>query len=365
MAYTIERLELAKKLFLKRKSPITPEPTRRQYSLRKRSSAQSTLTSWLDEDGTDDYDPKVERAQLLKRKRASKSDNHSPKRKKPPRSLIIKVHMESEAGRAYLASLPIYQDDQPDHNGSQPQPQSSPSSPPPLPPTTPPPPSPPTPTYPLPKTIKTSLVHPINIEHTPPPDSSLPCHWCTSPIYGILGLGPRTVQVLDYGDGTYLEISGDHAAEKRQSSRMCVTCALERIHILRCPAHRIIPLRGVDVETFDFGGAYEGLATAFGMYAGETVGMNTTWCALCPNPAFFGCATKQTTNVYLEELGEGNEEVGCGLVVCERCEVLMGWFGGDLGQVVRRNEMDDPDNGCRADVEFLVPGNWLYRRYVG
>ncbi|OOF99551.1 hypothetical protein ASPCADRAFT_1227 [Aspergillus carbonarius ITEM 5010] len=103
MEYTPETLERAKRLFLHPlTTPNSTPPDRYRYSLRKRSSTTAVLTSWLDEDCTDDYDPKVERA-LLRQKRSSKRPKQRP-------SLIVTM----QAGKDFLASLSIYQDDLPD-----------------------------------------------------------------------------------------------------------------------------------------------------------------------------------------------------------------------------------------------------------
>ncbi|PWY71682.1 hypothetical protein BO70DRAFT_389544 [Aspergillus heteromorphus CBS 117.55] len=329
MAYTLSRLALAKRLFLKPKTPTAPSSTpQHQYSLRKRS-AQPPLTSFLDEDDTDDYDPKVERA-LLRRKRICK-----PPKGSVSRSLIVKLQMASEDAKGFLASFPLSQDDDDQNEMTTGMDFDGDAPPIPI----------PTPTYPLLRTITTSLPHPIDPFYLPPEDGTLPCHFCSSPSYGILGLGPRCIEILDYGNGHWLEIGGAEA-NAHAPSRMCVTCALERVHIVECKRHHIVPLKGWRVEGFDFEAAYRSLP-------------NNPWCSLCPNPAFFGCAARQTGNVYLEPV---DGEVGCGLLLCESCEVWMRVLKGDLKAVVDRNQIEDPLDGCRADVEFLMPGNWLWGR---
>ncbi|GKZ74051.1 hypothetical protein AnigIFM50267_011290 [Aspergillus niger] len=121
--HLLSRLAQAKRLFLKPKpkrrrtqqqTTTKKKPTiTRDYSLRKRPPPASTpttiFTSWRDEeDSTDDedYDPRIERAYLKRKKplKRTKIENSS---------LIVKIklNMESESGKAFLASLGMYQDD--------------------------------------------------------------------------------------------------------------------------------------------------------------------------------------------------------------------------------------------------------------
>ncbi|EAW14314.1 putative C6 finger domain protein [Aspergillus clavatus NRRL 1] len=211
-------------------------------------------------------------------------------------------------------------------------------------------------------TIQTSLAHPVNFTYEPPSDGSSPCHWCSNFAYGIMGLGKRTVEVIDFGDGRYVEVGGGHVSEGHEPSRMCVICALERIHVVNCPGHRIVPLRGYKVETFDFKAAYNSMVPV----PGQTPKRTNPWCSLCPNPAFFGCGTLQTVNKYQEPVAPSSPDVkGCGLLLCDRCELLMRAFRGDLTKVVAKNEQGNAEFGSRADVNYILPGNDLYRCYTG
>ncbi|GLB06822.1 hypothetical protein AtubIFM57258_002139 [Aspergillus tubingensis] len=129
----LTRLALAKRLFLKprpkrrrtqqttttKKKPTATPPTR-EYSLRKRPPPVTTpttiLTSWRDEDDStddDDYDPRIERAYLKRKKPAKRAKTENGNL-----SLIvkIKINMESEAGKAFLDTLGMYQDDNDDND---------------------------------------------------------------------------------------------------------------------------------------------------------------------------------------------------------------------------------------------------------
>ncbi|PWY89424.1 hypothetical protein BO94DRAFT_623438 [Aspergillus sclerotioniger CBS 115572] len=404
--------------------PSSTPPDRRRYSLRKRPSTTAVLTSWLDEDCTDDYDPKIERA-LLRQKRSSKRPKQRP-------SLIVTMQADKE----FLASLPIYQDDidMPDASDTAPDttdhkhsPKPEESKPQPckpcqdagavcslvenpdafpceqcvvnfvpcdsIPPETHPPfqintqhdetnsskqdnvlkpgdanpapdpittttakePSPlppetiPQPPIPIPipsttsppttRTIHTSLTHPITFLTNP---LSLPCHFCTNFTYGLLGTGPpQTIEVLDLTRGTYIPLSPPNPPPL---TRICPTCSLTRLHILRCPTKHtpILPIKNFSPTTFDFAAAYTTLTTT-------PPRMTNPWCSLCPNPAIFGCGAPQTETIYLEKVVDRKsvEAKGCGLLLCERCEVLMRVLGGRVEEVVKRNERDDGVDGGR------------------
>lgn len=211
------------------------------------------------------------------------------------------------------------------------------------------------------RTIKTSFAHPIDFAYQPPEDGSAPCNWCDNFAYGFIGLGSKTVDVIDYGDGQYIEMGRGHS-ESHPPSRMCIACALERVHIMRCAGHRIVPLKGYDVNTFDFEAAYCTLVPV----PDQPPTMSNPWCSLCPNPAFHGCGTIQTRNKYQEAVTASSIEAKrCGLLLCEQCAALMEECNGNLDEVAGRNRQEDAEFGSRADVDYVLPGNQLYRLYCG
>ncbi|KAH2335112.1 hypothetical protein KXW30_003369 [Aspergillus fumigatus] len=200
--------------------------------------------------------------------------------------------------------------------------------------------------------IHTSLAHPVNFAYEPPPDGTNPCHWCSNFVYGIMGLGRRAVEVIDFGDGRYVEMNGGHVKDGHEPSRMCVTCALERIHVVNCTRHYIIPLKGYKVDTFDFDAAYNSLIPSPGQLPKQI----SPWCSLCPNPAFFGCCTLQLVNKYQEPVKQPTSPHarGCGLLLCERCELLMRAYRGNLAKVVAKNDQANAEFGSRADVSTII-----------
>ncbi|KAE8147669.1 hypothetical protein BDV25DRAFT_168964 [Aspergillus avenaceus] len=299
-----------------------------RYSLRNRFhfATRESVTSIDDNENSLDYQST---GNLSKRRCTDRTED----------SLVVRISIHSDAGRSSLSSILSTQDqNQSDAKELSPTMSSKTME---------------TgqPNYPITRLISTSFAHPMTFDHEPPPDGSKPCHWCNNFVYGIVGLGKKMVEVVDFGNGKYLEIEDGHTSQGHEPSRMCVVCALERIHIMRCPAHRFIRLRGYSVETFDFSIAYDSLTQLPGQRPPE---QTNPWCSLCPNPAFFGCSTLQCVNKFQEPVEwSSRDAIGCGLLLC------------NLAQVTAKNEQSDPEYGSRADVIYLLPGNDMYRHYTG
>ncbi|PTU19609.1 hypothetical protein P175DRAFT_0483211 [Aspergillus ochraceoroseus IBT 24754] len=285
------------------------------------SPVQST---WIDKGEREDYNPPQER----KRPPPSNADENRPEKlaKSFEEPDLPSVSAQRPVvSEEYLHSLSMYQDEQEtdkmdDLAGFEAQIPSMPET--------------------QTQTISTFFAHPIVFDHDPK-DGSKPCHWCYNFAYGIVGLGDTTVEALNFGNGKYYELSGGHAGNDQEGTRMCTSCAKARIRIMRCPGHTIASMG--DIDSFDFEAAYESLVAV----SGQTNQAKNPWCSICPTPAFFKCETSN----------------GCGLLLCEGCKILMQGFKGDIAQVVGTNKVFDPENGNRADVVFLLPDNELYRFY--
>jgi hypothetical protein len=196
----------------------------------------------------------------------------------------------------------------------------------------------------VPKTleISTSFVHPIEFNHLPNEDGSDPCHFCSDFAYGIVGLGKRTVEVVDLGDGRYDEIRNGHSQTGHQATRMCSNCVQRRLRVVKCLSHQFVPIQGLTAESFDFRAAYDSLVPGI---IGQKRSAKNPWCSLCPTPGFFQCR--------------------CGLILCETCEIMARVFDSDLGKIVARIEAEARDlEGTRADVEFILPGNQLEKQHA-
>jgi hypothetical protein len=208
--------------------------------------------------------------------------------------------------------------------------------------------------------IRTSFVHPIDFAYKPPLDGSKPCHWCRDFTYGLLGLGEREVEVIDYRDGMgYVEASGGHVSQGREPSRMCMICALERLQIIGCRSHIVAPLDGWDESTFDLDRAFDSLEPAPGE---DHCTKKNHWCSLCTNPAFYGCiAFRQVSNLQEPTQSSSVDSIGCGLLLCGNCARMMGKCGGSLARTIKAIKLTSVE--LRADSEFLLPSGDLYQTY--
>ncbi|KAJ0426951.1 hypothetical protein BJY00DRAFT_3905 [Aspergillus carlsbadensis] len=191
--------------------------------------------------------------------------------------------------------------------------------------------------------ISTSFVHPIAFNHLPNEDGSDPCHFCSDFAFGIVGLGRRTVEMVDLGDGRYDELRNGHSQTGHQATRMCSNCVQRRLRVVRCLSHSFSPIQGLSADSFDFKAAYDSLVPGV---VGQKRTAKNTWCGLCPTPAFFRCR--------------------CGLLLCETCEIMARGFDNDLGKIVAKIEAEagDLEEGTRADVEFILPGNPLEKQHA-
>lgn len=70
--------------------------------------------------------------------------------------------------------------------------------------------------------------------------------------------------------------------------------------------------------------------------------------------------------MWLEDLGEDLERVGCGLKLCEDCAILLTECSGNLEEAVWKKMEEATSSGnefaVRADAEFLTRGGELIRR---
>lgn len=120
MAYTMARLQRAKRLFLgdnlsnrgnESLAEYLDQLSRPKYSFRKRNPrAETALSSaWIDRDDTSDYEP-TEKKTATKRKRASRMEDAGPsrstKKAAKPSRLVVKMSVKSDTGKAWLGAFP-------------------------------------------------------------------------------------------------------------------------------------------------------------------------------------------------------------------------------------------------------------------
>ncbi|KAJ5160893.1 uncharacterized protein N7482_007897 [Penicillium canariense] len=218
--------------------------------------------------------------------------------------------------------------------------------------------------------IWTDFPHPLNLIDKAPDDGSLCCHWCNNFAYGIVGLGNRNTEVLDFGGGRLIEVVDGHQGEGKEPSRMCGHCVSERLQIMQCPHDDIAPIPNLvnPQGQFNVTAAFESLAWACAAlqeptspcYGQPLPQADHPWCSLCREPAFWSCETDQATQVGCHKVGQSVNPagIGCGIVLCDYCAHYVKLFHGDLDQAVEWGK-GDPENGTefRADVNYILKGS--------
>lgn len=204
------------------------------------------------------------------------------------------------------------------------------------------------------QTLVTRFAHPIQFNYEPPTPFELSCHWCDDILYGLVGLGPIEVEVIDYRNGGgYKEIENGHRCAGHLPSRMCIKCTLARLAVAACTSHQIEPIEGVNPDAFTVS-SYQGY-----LVPGMTGFAPFEWCCICPAPASYRCLKPQEPDMLCS-----HPKDGCGLLLCERCaSFLVGKFGGVLERLIDQLKLQDGESVLRADAEFLHPRGELWRRF--
>lgn len=222
--------------------------------------------------------------------------------------------------------------------------------------------------------ISTYYPHPLTLLDM---GSIVSCHWCLNWAYGIVGLGIRNTEVLDFNTGRLIEIKDGHQGEGREPSRMCWLCASERVQIMQCPHDNITPIMNRDPKSpKDRSAAFQNLAQARAAlqeptsqcYGQPFQTVDREWCSLCQEPASWSCDSDQTA----QAARQGDSEflttvgIGCGLYLCHYCAYHVKRFRGDLDRAVAWGKQDpENENDLRADVEYILKkskGNCLRRQ---
>ncbi|KAL8661538.1 MAG: hypothetical protein Q9202_005483 [Teloschistes flavicans] len=220
---------------------------------------------------------------------------------------------------------------------------------------------------------RSRLFHPIRFNYEPPEnststnDDSLPCHFCCNPLYGLLGR----------------DFHPPSRNDSNPSTHVCVSCTLERMQILACPAHVLLPLPSMHRPTFDFGRVDDWLLTSAST-PGPHPAVDWEWCTLCPSPAAHACRCPfapiiPPPNAEAETADEGNaakdkgpsknvQGQGCGLRVCELCAAMFDeslyCFDSLVEQKVAEGDTEGDECRVRADAEVLLPEGSLARAFT-
>ncbi|KAI4213971.1 MAG: hypothetical protein LQ351_003375 [Letrouitia transgressa] len=177
--------------------------------------------------------------------------------------------------------------------------------------------------------IISRLPHPLLFNHLP--TDMTPCNWCQDIHYGLLGIIPHN--------------PSDGKVQSYGPSRMCRACTTERLAVLACDGHELMPLNGMDIESFDQGAVIDWILEEGD---GKKADTEWEWCCVCLNAAFYGCG-----HVDGEDSMDVEEDVGCGLRFCEECAIRFVENEGDLEELIR-GRMAVGRFASRADAELLL-----------
>ena len=192
------------------------------------------------------------------------------------------------------------------------------------------------------KIVRTKLCHPVKFDYIDQThDGSDPCHFCNRAAYSVIGLVEKTVEVIEWDDGSgWEEIRGGHRSEGTEPTQVCPQCTLARMRIMVCGDHALRPIAGAD-DKQDLWEATERLVEQ------DVMDM---WCSVCCNMAAWECCSAQQV-----ETGEG-----CGLALCNLCVVDLRKCNGSFEKMLQKleDELGDetaPDRllGLRADYALL------------
>ena len=221
--------------------------------------------------------------------------------------------------------------------------------------------------------IRTFWAHPVKFQHVPTAD--LPCHFCDDYRYGLQGHGVRPnvevmpstlwqnivltwTQVIAYPD-RFIEMGGGHRELGLPSTRMCINCALDRLHISRCRHTGLEDIPGLD-ESKVFTAEY--INHIIDDKPDRERKPKTAVCAICPAPANSKCCTAQRFDRFGRRLTGATSIRGCGLVLCGQCRGIV------EGQIWDMQRIDTAPRQIslplRPDREFLFAGSLLHKAYA-
>jgi hypothetical protein len=209
-------------------------------------------------------------------------------------------------------------------------------------------------------TIRTRWSHPINFRFI----AGKTCKFCRDFRYGVVGGISRIVTVIQDPSSShlqYIEIAGQ--SPQPAQTQMCVSCALDRLYIIRCPGHFFERTPALSAGTRD-----EFISNVFkGQAAPKPI---APMCSLCTRPARIRCCASQKRDKTYQDMTEPNS-VGCGLYLCGTCKCMFDRIGGKFrkGAVESytraANAAQTHSMMLRADAEFLFCDSLLQKAYVG
>jgi hypothetical protein len=194
--------------------------------------------------------------------------------------------------------------------------------------------------------IETNWAHPIEYRCSPEA-----CSFCLDFRYALFGCGVVNIQVIKIKPGVYEEIGGGHRERGIGPTKICLNCSLERLAIAKCPEHEILCIEGYLEEQFDY--------QSFLSRTAASPRAEHLTCSVCIKPACYACATRQKEDVCgLPATGEDDD--GCGLLLCRDCAGVVASCGLDMEQLERNS---GSSKRLRADRSFLLPGSDLWQAW--
>jgi hypothetical protein len=213
--------------------------------------------------------------------------------------------------------------------------------------------------------IRTSFAHPVRFNVSV--EKIDDCNFCEMPMFGFIGHFEKEVHVIRWYSGLgYTEVGGGYCEEKGPTT-MCTDCTSTRLQVMCCPEHEFQSLYD-HAEVLDFNLIGDALIST--EPGSEDIHYQLQrWCSMCFIPASWGCATNQPSLTG----EEGDQTVGCGLRLCDKClETLRDQYLWDLEKMAdamaRRPKISEDDGAAgalqgkpRVDVGFLRQHGLLMR----
>jgi hypothetical protein len=197
------------------------------------------------------------------------------------------------------------------------------------------------------KFIKTNWAHPI--DYRCKPES---CNFCQDYRYSMFGCGAVNIEVIQLEPGVYEEMGGGNREKGVPPTKICLTCSLERIAIAKCPGHEILPIEGQVEDEYDY--------KSFWAHITASSEAKHLTCSVCIKPAFYACAAQQKEDPCGLPV-EGDDAIGCGLLLCGDCAGIVASCGLDMESLERH--VGSTGKIFRADRDFLVPGSDLWQAW--
>ena len=196
------------------------------------------------------------------------------------------------------------------------------------------------------KMIKTNWAHPIDYRC-----KTEICNFCVDVRYSLFGYGEINVEVLQLQPGVFEEMGGGHRERGMAPTKICLNCSLERIAIAKCPAHEILRIDGCLEAEFDYQSFLNQIAAS--------PHLEHPTCSICIKPAFYACGTRQKEDPFGFPF-TGEDEGGCGLLLCGDCAGVVADYGLDMEHLER---FAQSSKILRADRDFLLPGSDLWQAW--